>query len=81
MMICLNLKKNCKTFLFYRRKINSVFHINLNFFWDYVFPIYDYKNILPLNNKQLEEWAIMDTLMVYLQNMIHHIVLIAFKGI
>ena len=56
------LKKNCKTFLFYRRKINSVFHINLNFFWDYVFPIYDYKNILPLNNKQLEEWAIMDTL-------------------
>ena len=34
----------------------------MNFLWDYIFPIYDYKGKLPLNNKQLEEWAIMDTL-------------------
>ncbi len=56
------LSKNCKSFLYYRRKLNNFFNLNLNFLWDYIFPIYDYKGKLPLNNKQLEEWAIMDTL-------------------
>ena len=35
---------------------------NLNFFWDYFFPIYDYKGKLPLSNQQLKQWAILDTL-------------------
>ena len=56
------LTKNCKGFLYYRRKLNNLFKLNLNYIWDYIFPIYDYKGKLPLNNKQLEEWAIMDTL-------------------
>ena len=56
------LNKNCKKFLYYRRSVNKFFNINLNFFWDYIFPIYDYQGKLPLNEKQLEEWAIMDTL-------------------
>lgn len=56
------LTKNSKYFLYYRRKINNFFNCNLNFIWDYIFPIYDYKGKFPLNNKQLEEWAIMDTL-------------------
>ncbi len=56
------LNKNCKNFLNYRRKMNKFLNINLNFLWDYFFPIYDYKGKLPLNKKQLEEWAIMDTL-------------------
>lgn len=49
-------------FLKYRRKLNSLFKINLNFFWDYFFPIYDYKGKLPLSDSQLREWAILDTL-------------------
>jgi 2-polyprenyl-3-methyl-5-hydroxy-6-metoxy-1,4-benzoquinol methylase len=49
-------------FLKYRRKLNSLFKINLNFFWDYFFPIYDYKGKLPLSDAQLREWAILDTL-------------------
>ena len=56
------LTKNCKSFLYYRRLLNKFFNINLNFLWDYIFPIYDYQGKLPLNKKQLEEWAIMDTL-------------------
>ncbi len=56
------LTTNCKGFLYYRRKLNNLFKLNLNYIWDYIFPIYDYKGKLPLNNKQLEEWAIMDTL-------------------
>lgn len=56
------LNKNCKKFLNYRRKINKFINLNLNFLWDYIFPIYDYEGKLPLNQKQLEEWAIMDTL-------------------
>ena len=53
--------KNCKNFLHYRRLINKFFNLNFNFLWDYIFPIYDYQGKLPLNKKQLEEWAIMDT--------------------
>ena len=56
------LNQNIDKFLYVRRKFNSVFHVNLNFIWDYFFPIYDYKNQLPLDDKQLKEWAILDTL-------------------
>lgn len=56
------LEKNIDKFLYFRRKLNSIFRSNLNYFWDYFFPIYDYKNQLPLNDKQLREWAILDTL-------------------
>lgn len=56
------LQKNIDKFLKLRRALNKVFMKNLNFFWDYFFPIYDYKDKLPLNNSQLREWAILDTL-------------------
>ena len=56
------LNRNIDKFLFLRRKLNKIFLSNLNFFWDYFFPIYDYKYKLPLDEKQLREWAILDTL-------------------
>ncbi len=56
------LTKNINKFLFIRRKLNKLFKINLNYIWDYFFPIYDYKDKLPLNDNQLKEWAILDTL-------------------
>lgn len=45
-----------------RRFFNKIFRINLNLIWDYFLPIYDYKDKLPLNNSQLRDWAILDTL-------------------
>ena len=56
------LTKNINKFLSVRRKLNKLFKINLNYVWDYFFPIYDYKDKLPLNENQLKEWAILDTL-------------------
>ena len=56
------LQKNIDNILKVRRKLNKFFRINLNYFWDYFFPIYDYKEKLPLSNLQLKEWAILDTL-------------------
>ena len=56
------LSKHIDKFLKIRRFLNKIFNKNLNYFWDYFFPIYDYKDILPLNDKQLREWAILDTL-------------------
>ena len=56
------LEKYIDKFLYFRRKLNSILKVNLNYFWDYFFPIYDYKYQLPLNDKQLREWAILDTL-------------------
>ena len=56
------LKNHIDKFLNVRRYLNKIFNKNLNFFWDYFFPIYDYKNQLPLNDKELREWAILDTL-------------------
>ena len=55
-------EKHIDKFLLIRRNLNKILRRNLNFFWDYFFPIYDYKEKLPLNNKQLREWAILDTL-------------------
>lgn len=54
--------KYCASFLYIRRNLNKIFFMNLNFIWDYIFPIYDYNGKLPLSKKQLEEWAILDTL-------------------
>lgn len=56
------LDKYIDKFLYFRRKLNAILKVNLNYFWDYFFPIYDYKYQLPLNDKQLREWAILDTL-------------------
>ena len=56
------LNNNINLFLKIRRFLNKIFMTNLNFFWDYFFPIYDYKDKLPLSNQQLKEWAILDTL-------------------
>jgi 2-polyprenyl-3-methyl-5-hydroxy-6-metoxy-1,4-benzoquinol methylase len=56
------LNKNIDTFIKIRRTLNKVFFMNLNFIWDYFFPIYDYKNKLPLSDAKLREWSILDTL-------------------
>ena len=56
------LNKNINKFLFVRRGLNALFRTNLNYFWDYFFPIYDYKGKLPLDETQLKQWAILDTL-------------------
>ena len=56
------LKKYLKYFLKLRWKLNSILMVNLNFLWDYIFPIYDYKGKLLLKDEKLIEWAILDTL-------------------
>jgi len=56
------LEKNIESFFKVRRYLNKLFRINMNYLWDYFFPIYDYKSKLPLNDQQLKEWAILDTL-------------------
>ena len=44
-----------------KRIIKKIF-FNSSFLADSLIPIWDYKNKLDLNDKQLEEWAILDTL-------------------
>ena len=55
------LKKNIKMLLSIKRKIKYIF-FNSNFISDIFIPIWDYKGKLVLNEKQLEDWAILDTL-------------------
>ena len=55
------LKKNIKMLLSIKRKIKYIF-FNSNFISDIFIPIWDYKDKLVLNEKQLEDWAILDTL-------------------
>ena len=55
------LKKNIKILLYIKRKIKYVF-FNSNFISDIFIPVWDYKDKLILNEKQLEDWAILDTL-------------------
>ena len=54
------LKKNIKILLYIKRKIKYVF-FNSNFISDMFIPVWDYKDKLILNEKQLEDWAILDT--------------------
>lgn len=56
------LENNICKILSIRWAINSKLGVNLNYFFDYIFPIYDYKEKLPLSKEQLLEWAILDTL-------------------
>jgi hypothetical protein len=44
-----------------KRIIRKIF-LNSRFISDCFIPVYDYKGLLQLNEKQLEEWAILDTL-------------------
>ena len=55
------LKKNIKMLLSIKRKIKYIF-FNSNFISDTFIPVWDYKDKLVLNEKQLEDWAILDTL-------------------
>ena len=55
------LKKNIKILLNIKRKIKYIF-FNSNFISDIFIPVWDYKDKLLLNDKQLEDWAILDTL-------------------
>ena len=55
------LKKNIKVLLSIKRKIKYIF-FNSNFISDIFIPVWDYKDKLVLNEKQLEDWAILDTL-------------------
>ena len=55
------LKKNIKILLNIKRKIKYIF-FNSNFISDLFIPVWDYKDKLILNEKQLEDWAILDTL-------------------
>lgn len=54
------LHKNIKLLLAYKRIINNF--TKSNFISDCIIPIWDYKNIIPLTEEQLNEWAILDTL-------------------
>ena len=55
------LKNNIKMLLSIKRKIKYIF-FNSNFISDIFIPVWDYKDKLILNEKQLENWAILDTL-------------------
>ena len=55
------LKNNIKILLDIKRKIKYIF-FNSNFISDIFIPVWDYKDKLTLNEKQLEDWAILDTL-------------------
>ena len=53
--------KKIKILLYIKRIIKKIF-FNSNFISDLFIPVWDYKGILKLNDKQLEQWAILDTL-------------------
>ena len=55
------LEKNIKNILFFKRLIKKIF-FNSKFISDSIVPVWDYKNIIDLNEEQLEKWAILDTL-------------------
>jgi len=55
------LSKNIKLLLSIKRFLKKIF-FNSNFISDCIIPIWDYHGTLKLNNTQLEEWAILDTL-------------------
>ncbi len=55
------LRDNITVLLKYKRLLKSFF-FNSSFIADSLIPIWDYKDIIDLNDKQLEEWAILDTL-------------------
>ena len=56
------LNKHIKKILITRRIFKAIL-LNSNFLADYFIPVYDYKNqYKQLNNKQIEKWAILDTL-------------------
>lgn len=55
------LKKNIKSLLKFKRFVTKLL-FNSSSASYHVIPIYDYKGIIDLNESQLEEWAILDTL-------------------
>ena len=55
------LKKNIVKLLFVKRLIKRIF-FNSNFFADFFIPVWDYKGKINLNDKQFNEWSILDTL-------------------
>ena len=55
------MKKNIKPILKIKRMLKVMF-FNSTFLSDCFIPVYDYKGRLELNENQLEEWAILDTL-------------------
>jgi len=55
------LKKRIKLLLKIKKKIDKIF-MNYKFFSDSIIPVWDYHNILKLNDKQMENFAILDTL-------------------
>jgi len=55
------LTRYIKPLLMVKRIIRKIF-LNSRFISDCFIPVYDYKGLLQLNEKQLEEWAILDTL-------------------
>ena len=55
------LKKNIYFLLLIKRLIKKIF-LNSNFISDCFIPIWDYKGVYNLSDKELEQWAIMDTL-------------------
>ena len=56
------LNKHIREILLIRRVFKAIL-FNSNFLADYFIPVYDYKNqYKELNNKQIEKWAILDTL-------------------
>ena len=52
---------NIKILLSAKRVIRKIF-LNSRFISDCIIPVYDYQGLLDLNEKQLEDWAILDTL-------------------
>ena len=54
------LDKNIRVLLRIKRVIKQI--TRSNFISDSVIPIWDYKDRIKLNDKQLEEWAKLDTL-------------------
>ena len=52
---------NIKILLSIKRIIRKIF-FNSRFISDCFIPVYDYKGMLDLNEKQLEDWAVLDTL-------------------
>ncbi len=55
------LNKNIKKLLKIKRFLKTIF-FKSNFISDSIIPIYDYNGKIDLNESQLEEWAILDTL-------------------
>ena len=55
------LTDNISLLLKIKRIIRKIF-FNSRFISDCFLPVYDYKDVLKLNDKQLEQWAVLDTL-------------------